>query len=199
MADVELIDSLRARLSDPAALNSDSFQVLQGLSNVANEGDSPVELQELVLRALDRRAQFGQAGIILDALVRGVGLFPYLDVSNLGSRDLIAYEMHRPDNLDDDFVFHRPQAEVYRSLIDGQSVALSAPMSFGKSVIIDALVASGRYANIVVVVPTIALSTRRADASLRASATASRLLLILVSRDQEGTSWSSLKSGCWKW
>ena len=112
---------------------------------------------------MEHRSEFGQAEVILDALVREVGLYPYINVGNLSSRDLIAYEMHRPDNFGEDFVFHRPQAEVYRALLDGQSIALSAPMSFGKSVIIDAIVASGRYSNVVVVVPTIALidETRR--------------------------------------
>lgn len=163
MADIELIESLRNQLSDPAELDGNSFQVLKGLTTVANAGDSPDDLHELVLRALEHRSEFGEATIVLDALVREVGLFPYIDVDNLRGKDLIAYEVHRPDNMGEDFVFHRPQAAVYRALMAGESVALSAPMSFGKSIIIDALIASGRYENIVVVVPTIALidETRR--------------------------------------
>lgn len=45
----------------------------------------------------------------------------------------------------------------------GRSVVLSAPTSFGKSLIIDAVIASRRHRNIVVVVPTLALAdeTRR--------------------------------------
>ena len=55
------------------------------------------------------------------------------------------------------------QAEVYRELMAGRSVILSAPTSFGKSLIIDAIIASRRHNNIVVVVPTLALvdETRR--------------------------------------
>src|SRR5690606_19991022 len=53
--------------------------------------------------------------------------------------------------------------EVYRLLMGGENVILSAPTSFGKSLIVDALIASGKYLNIVVVVPTIVLidETRR--------------------------------------
>ncbi len=47
--------------------------------------------------------------------------------------------------------------------MDGESVVLSAPTSFGKSLVIDALIASGQYRNVAIVVPTIALidETRR--------------------------------------
>jgi rhodanese-related sulfurtransferase len=60
-------------------------------------------------------------------------------------------------------VFHRVQAAVYYHLLDGDNVILSAPTSFGKSLIIDALLASGKYRNVVIVVPTLALidETRR--------------------------------------
>jgi len=60
-------------------------------------------------------------------------------------------------------VFHREQAEIYRDLLTGQSVVLSAPTSFGKSLIIDALVATYEFQTIVIIVPTIALidETRR--------------------------------------
>jgi hypothetical protein len=57
----------------------------------------------------------------------------------------------------DDFVFHSTQAQVYARLMDGDTVILTAPTSFGKTLIIDALVVSGRYDNVAVVVPTIAL------------------------------------------
>jgi len=65
--------------------------------------------------------------------------------------------------MGDDFVFHREQADIYRRLVDGDSVILSAPTSFGKSRIIDAIIATRRFRNIAVIVPTLALidETRR--------------------------------------
>jgi len=120
-------------------------------------------LQELVIRALDRQDDFGNHRPLLDALVREVGLFPYLDPDVLPATDRIAYELHRPDSMDEDIVFHRPQAEVYRRLLRGENVILSAPTSFGKSLIIDAVIASGKFRGILIVVPTITLidETRR--------------------------------------
>lgn len=85
------------------------------------------------------------------------GCFRTLRPSRLGAADAIAYEFHRPDNFTDDLIFHRVQADVYRYLLDGDNVILSAPTSFGKSLIIDAMIACGKYQHIAIVVPTIAL------------------------------------------
>ena len=46
---------------------------------------------------------------------------------------------------------------MYWYLVEGENVILSAPTSFGKSLIIDALIDTGQYRRIALVVPTIAL------------------------------------------
>lgn len=117
----------------------------------------------MVLRALEQRDNFVVGGNILDGLIRQLGLFQYLNPEALPPRDQIAYETYRPLNMEEEIVFHRPQAEVYWTLLAGENVVLSAPTSFGKSLIIDGAIASGRFNNILIVVPTIALidETRR--------------------------------------
>ena len=52
---------------------------------------------------------------------------------------------------------------MFSLLISGKSVVLSAPTSFGKSLIIDAVISTHKYSNIVIIVPTISLidETRR--------------------------------------
>jgi hypothetical protein len=141
------------------------------------QSDYDPKTQELVLRVLDRRELFMDFSEILNSLVRQVGLYPYLEEKKLSPRDALALEMHRPANfyqenyhenapkkeVQRDYVFHKVQAEVFGRLLDGESVILSAPTSFGKSAIIDALIESGKFKNIVIVVPTIALidETRR--------------------------------------
>jgi len=141
-----------------------SFELARALCAFASSHQDSPETQELVLRAREFREYFGPAALVVDGLVRQVGLFPYLtEPADLSVADQIAYEAHRPENMEDDLVFHRPQAEVYRALLGGDNVVLAAPASFGKSLIIDALIATGRYANVVIVVPTLALvdETRR--------------------------------------
>ncbi|HMO52734.1 MAG TPA: DEAD/DEAH box helicase [Kiritimatiellia bacterium] len=154
--------TLRKVLADPAAIKSHGFEILQSLCCFAGESRGQVA-QELILRALEYRELFGDGAEVVDGLARQFGLFPYLDPERLSSADLIAYEVHRPEHMADEVVFHRPQAEVYWRLMAGENVVLSAPTSFGKSLIIDAAIASGRYKNVLIVVPTIALidETRR--------------------------------------
>jgi hypothetical protein len=111
------------------------------------EGQFPQASQELVLRALEQRKYFGDASVVLDALVRQVGLFPYLNPKDLGTADQIAWEFNHPEAMPDDIVFHEPQTRVYRELVQGHNVVLSAPTSFGKSLVTDAVIASGKFKN----------------------------------------------------
>jgi hypothetical protein len=157
------LQRLRATLSGGDAFGERAFGILKDISSLANSDESQTDAQEFILRALDQRGAFGQYAPMLDALVRQVGLFPYLEPESLGLADRIAYEVYRANALGEDVVFHRPQAEVYWTLMGGENVVLSAPTSFGKSLIIDAAIGSGRYKNILIIVPTIALidETRR--------------------------------------
>ena len=159
-------DELRELLGDRDAIATDPFGTARQVALVCNEApDTPVA-REMVIRALEQRDLFDNASGMLDVLAQHVGLFPYAKTEELGFIDHLAHEAHAPLHLEikgDRIIFHSEQAEVYRSLMDGQSVVLSAPTSFGKSLVIDALIASGRYPNIVIIVPTIALidETRR--------------------------------------
>lgn len=165
-------EEIRTTLQTSAAeeLHGSGFQLLQAIAQISADPERHSLAQELIIRALERADAFTGYSELLYALVRRHGLFPYLDPDQLDLSDLFAYEVHRPVDLDDgSIVFHRIQALVYRRLLEGQSVILSAPTSFGKSLVIDAIVATGRLANIVVIVPTIALmdETRRRLARFR--------------------------------
>lgn len=146
-----------------------AFRFLVRLSALASLADSDEEIQEardLLIRVLEleeKRTVFADYKSIIDGLLRNVGLFPYLLIKEAGVRAQIAAEVHRPKGMPDNIIFTAKQAEVYRELLRGKSVVLSAPTSFGKSLIIDAVVASEQHKNIAVIVPTLALvdETRR--------------------------------------
>lgn len=165
MAEITKIEKLRKTLQSALWTKDDGFKVLSEIASIITSESSEVDGRELVIRALEHREELpNDLQNILRALVIRVGLYPYLEnLENLSIKDLIAYEFHRPINMPNNIIFHRAQASAYRKLIAGQNVILSAPTSFGKSIIIDALIASGIYKNIVIVVPTIALidETRR--------------------------------------
>lgn len=141
---------------------------LSALSSLAESDDEVQKAREICVRVLDKAEAFADYEEVVQALLRNVGLFPYLnrDGVDLAGADVatqLATEAHRPTAMPDGVVFTAKQAEVYRELIAGRNVVLSAPTSFGKSLIIDAIIASGTHKNIVVVVPTLALvdETRR--------------------------------------
>jgi hypothetical protein len=143
-------------------LRDQAFEVAAGISALGATNDETAS-RRLLIRALGRRDVLGQVSPVLDALARRFGLFPYVkNPIELGTADRIAYEMHRPLGTDD-LVFHAEQAEVYRLLVDGHNVILSAPTSFGKSLITDGVIATGKFHTIAIIVPTIALidETRR--------------------------------------
>lgn len=133
------------------------FPVIKSITANLHDMNNPY-LQEVILRAIEQKAKFEQYGSIIDDFAREIGLFPYLDPEKLNLADKIAYEFHRPDGLgQNNIVFHRVQARVYFEILDGKNVILSAPTSFGKSLVIDTVIATERFKNIAIVLPTIAL------------------------------------------
>lgn len=158
---------LRDSLSnDEKGRKLDPFQFLADLAaftSLASEDDKLQEARDILVRVLEDAGRFKGYEPVIQTLIRSVGLFPYLDFKNADVNDQIAGETHRPSAMPENIVFTTKQAEVYRELMAGKSVVLSAPTSFGKSLIIDSVIASHRHRNIVVVVPTLALvdETRR--------------------------------------
>lgn len=150
-------------IRDRESFQENAFSILQYIADLLNTGKD-IAGQDLLLRVLEHKNIVPEYKGIINSLLRRVGLFPYIDSEGLSPSDRIAFEYHRPINmLNDDVVFHRVQARVYRLLLSGFNVVLSAPTSFGKSLLIDALVSTGKYKNIILLVPTIALidETRR--------------------------------------
>src|SRR5438094_342011 len=97
MAEALTLRDVRDHLDKPELTPDNSFAIVRALC--AAMGHDRDHVQDLVLRALEHREDFGPAGIVLDGLVRQLGLFPYLQLDRLGVADAIAYEFHRPENL----------------------------------------------------------------------------------------------------
>lgn len=151
---------LRSRFENKNLTPDEIFALARSVAYFFQKRDSDTtEALDLIIRLLDRRTEFeGKlSGIaeMIDAIAREAGLYPY--IKSLGSwRDELAIEMMRAPGLSD-VVFHVEQAIVFQKLAEGRSVILSAPTSFGKSLLIDALVAYRQPRTVVAVVPTIAL------------------------------------------
>lgn len=149
------------KFSNPAWLKEHGFSALAEISQLLEDKEN--EGRDALIRTLEFRDLLRAYDPIISALIQRAGLYPYLeDEDGLSTGDLVNLEYHSPQGLDD-IVLHSAQAKVYRALMDGANVILSAPTSFGKSLLIDAVIASQRFTTIVVIVPTIALidETRR--------------------------------------
>jgi hypothetical protein len=156
------LTELKAMTADPEVFAADPFSYLRDAADVfasAKTGDE-AEVREVIIQCLEHRDLVSPSmQEIIDALVREAGLFPYLAAdAGLPDRDLLLRETLRIQGLADaDIVLHTAQANVYARLLAGDNVVLSAPTSFGKSLIIDALLASGDFDNVLIIVPTLAL------------------------------------------
>lgn len=101
---------------------------------------------------------------ILNHLIRQFGLYPYMNQSTSILEDRFLLECFKTNiGEDEPKVLHREQSRVLKRLLSNDSLILSAPTSFGKSFIIDALIAIKKPKNILIIVPTISLldETRR--------------------------------------
>ncbi len=153
-------------LQDSTYVTKHAFELLAELSLHLNSADETTQAEgrNLLIQVLDKRDLFHPYSEIVDSLVEKAGLYPYVENQDtLSNKERINYEFHRPLDMDSAIVFHRKQFEVYQELLAGENVILSAPTSFGKSLLIDAMIATGRFKTVIIIVPTIALidETRR--------------------------------------
>ena len=147
------------RLEEPTVTSI--FAAINVVSKYVMEfGSSDVAAVDAIIRLRD----FAQRDLIVHpvlrdavfSLCREAGLFPYIPEADISWRDQVAFEFFRgPSDLD--YVFHREQWQAFQRLLHGDSLVLSAPTSFGKSVLITAFIAEKKPNCVVVVVPTIAL------------------------------------------
>lgn len=145
-------------LSDSNELSYDeSFALSQfcsiHLSNKETEGSA----RDLVIRVRDAWHKIPDTTKpIWNSLTEAVGLYPYVDPEQLSRSSLIKYEYHKSPYLNDVYL-HEEQQQLSVELQSGRSVVVSAPTSFGKSLLIEEVIASNIYNQIVIIQPTLAL------------------------------------------
>jgi len=101
---------------------------------------------------------------LINNLIRQTGLYPYIDYENANWQEKFLYELFKVDTGDDEeLTLHREQSRLLKKLLNNESIAVSAPTSFGKSFVIDAYISIKKPDTVVIIVPTIALTdeTRR--------------------------------------
>jgi superfamily II DNA/RNA helicase len=156
MEESDLLDALKWEEPTPENL----FSCISTLSKyIMEHGATDTAALDAIIRLRDAAEHGQKNAAISDAifsLCREAGLFPYMVPAGMSWRDQVAYEFFRGP-ADVDYVFHREQRRAFEVLRHGKSLVLSAPTSFGKSVLIHAFIAEKKPKCVVVVVPTIAL------------------------------------------
>lgn len=121
--------------------------------------------REELIKLLDFHQQKNiQYTPLVNHLIRETGLFPYLDIETSDWKERYIMDAFKVDIGNNDFkTLHREQSLLLKKLLLGKNIAVSAPTSFGKSFVIDAFIKIKKPKNVVIIVPTIALTdeTRR--------------------------------------
>ena len=92
-------------------------------------------------------------------LIEMAGFYPYLKKEHAEPTTIdgkIRKEFHLSENLNEVY-FHEEQKILKYILESEKNLIVSAPTSFGKSLLIEEIVASKKYRNIVIIQPTLAL------------------------------------------
>jgi hypothetical protein len=114
---------------------------------------------EIAIRLLEARRN-GQVPSdceeVIEFLAEECGLYPYVDPDRFGLLTQTVIEAHAV-KLREKLYLHSKQMQVLLWLLDGDNVILSAPTSFGKSLLVDAFLASKNPHTVVIILPTIAL------------------------------------------
>ena len=141
----------------------DSFNLAEKCSILLTGSDEQVALaRKIAIHILNNWAHIPvETYPIWTDIVESVGFYPYLEKNSETMKlqslsDEVRQKTYLSDYLPSTYL-HKEQKELSRYLMYGKNVIASAPTSFGKSLLIEELVASRKYKNIVIIQPTLAL------------------------------------------
>lgn len=140
------------------------FSACQKINDFISAGKEGEARDAMIQLLSELKGQNMAADPLVNHLIRKLGLYPYIQMESADLQDQIVHEMFRANvGQKNDITLHREQSMLLKKLLGGTNLAVSAPTSFGKSFIIDAFIAIKHPKNVVIIVPTIALTdeTRR--------------------------------------
>lgn len=97
--------------------------------------------------------------MLWNSIIESLGFYPYIQKEQIklnGLSEELRYGMSESHFLLNKF-HHDEQRRIISKIFNGENIIVSAPTSFGKSLLIEEIVASLKYKNIVIIQPTLAL------------------------------------------
>lgn len=143
---------------------NDTFDICREINDLLSQ-NKELEARNELIKLLDYHENNNLPYTeLLNHLIKETGLYPYLDLPTANWKERFVYEAFKVDvGSKETITLHREQSTLLAKLLSKKSVAVSAPTSFGKSFVIDAYISIVKPNNVVIIVPTIALTdeTRR--------------------------------------
>ena len=142
--------------------NENHFCLFQEISNAINSSDESLKRagREHLINIIDVWNQVPTTyKPMWEDLIEAVGFYPYIEKYKITLTDFdarIRQEYHKSEYIPET-VLHRAQKELSELIFAKKNVIVSAPTSFGKTLLIEEIVASGLYNNMVIIQPTLAL------------------------------------------
>lgn len=162
-----VVDEIINNIKNNIIADNDCFEIAQLSNNLLSSNDlNENELgRKIIIYIIDNWHNLSvEYHKIFTDLISKCGFYPYLEkekekimFDNLKSE--VIKELHKAEYINNDnLYFHSAQKELRDILINTeQNIVVSAPTSFGKSLLIEEVVASQKYKNIIIIQPTLAL------------------------------------------
>jgi len=157
------MDEIIEEIENIESINQDrSFEYVQTCSKYLRDPKKEYEARIIIINILDNWKKIDESTHEMwTDLIEAAGFYPYLEKEKnklifKNTAGEIRKEFHKSDNLEDKY-FHEEQKTHNDILNSEKNLIVSAPTSFGKSLLIEEIVASKKYKNIVVIQPTLAL------------------------------------------
>lgn len=140
------------------------FERCHVINNLLN-GNKDNEARQQLIKLLDyhEKNKLDYTPLV-NHLIRETGLFPYLEPKTSNWEERFIYNAFKVDvGAEIPLTLHREQSFLLKALLEGKNIAVSAPTSFGKSFVVDAYIKIKKPNNVLIIVPTLALTdeTRR--------------------------------------
>ncbi len=155
-----MIDEIIKNIQQLEQINfDDSFNYCNICSKLLRGTDTSTNGRKILVNILDNwnKVEISTHQMWIE-LLEAQGFYPYLEKENFSlefTTSKLRKEMSKSDNLG--YYLHDEQRYVKNLIDSGKNVIVSAPTSFGKSLLIEEIVASKKHKNIVIIQPTLAL------------------------------------------
>ena len=139
----------------------ESFRIAKLCSKLLRNQKTELDGRRVIIHILDNWDKVCEdTKEIWSDLIEVAGFYPYISkeesIQVKSTSAKIRTEFYRSSNLDGKY-FHEEQKNILDIIKSGRNLIVSAPTSFGKSLLIEEIISSKKYNNIVIIQPTLAL------------------------------------------